>query len=42
VDAGRPVTVDSLIDALWPEGVPANPVASLQSLVWPPTGCTSR
>ncbi len=34
VDVGRPVTVDSLVDALWPEGAPANPVASLQSLVW--------
>jgi predicted ATPase/DNA-binding SARP family transcriptional activator len=34
VDVGRPVTADSLVDALWPEGIPANPMASLQSLVW--------
>ena len=34
VDVGRPVAADSLVDALWPEKVPANPLASLQSLVW--------
>ena len=34
VDVGRPVAADSLVDALWPEQAPANPVASLQSLVW--------
>lgn len=34
VDAGRPVAVDVLVDALWPEDAPANPLASLQTLVW--------
>jgi len=34
VDVGRPVAADSLVDALWPEQAPANPLASLQSLVW--------
>lgn len=34
VDVGRPVAVDSLVDALWPEEAPVNPFASLQSLVW--------
>lgn len=34
VDVGHPVTVDSLVDVLWPEEVPVNPAAALQSLVW--------
>ncbi|WP_020659210.1 ATP-binding protein [Amycolatopsis benzoatilytica] len=34
VDVGRPVAVAELIDALWPEGTPVSPAASLQSLVW--------
>jgi DNA-binding SARP family transcriptional activator len=34
VDVGRPVTTDSLVDAMWPEEAPANPMASLQSLMW--------
>ncbi|HVV18704.1 MAG TPA: BTAD domain-containing putative transcriptional regulator, partial [Pseudonocardiaceae bacterium] len=34
VDVGRPVAIDSLVDALWPEAAPENPLASLQSLVW--------
>ncbi|WP_433177483.1 ATP-binding protein [Actinoallomurus sp. CA-150999] len=34
VDVGHPVTVDSLVDALWPEVAPVDPAAALQSLVW--------
>ncbi|MFI5615251.1 ATP-binding protein [Amycolatopsis sp. NPDC051903] len=34
VDVGRPVAVDALVDALWPEAAPADPIASLHSLVW--------
>jgi predicted ATPase/DNA-binding SARP family transcriptional activator len=34
LDVGRPVAADALVDALWADDPPANPFASLQSLVW--------